>query len=99
MSAEIVQFPRQPRPSSETEGEQRLHLALQGLEAALACQRAAVADWRKALANLSVVMSGLGDSMRRYRGSLDSLGARVAVLHGQAQLLERTADAAIVSRG
>lgn len=97
MSAEIVRFPRQPVASPETDGQQRLQRALQALEAALAGQRAAIADWRNALRNLSTVMSGLGDSVHRYRGSLESLGERIATLHGQARQLEQTADAAMVS--
>jgi hypothetical protein len=40
-------------------------------------------------------MAGLGDSLNRYRGSLDSLGERVDGLHAQAVRLERTADTAL----
>ena len=54
--------------------------------------------WRGALANLSTVVSGLGDSLHRYRSSLDTLGTRVAGLHTQAVRLERIADAALVTR-
>ena len=50
------------------------------------------------LANLSTVVSGLGDSLHRYRSSLDTLGTRVAGLHTQAVRLERFADAALVTR-
>ncbi len=98
MTADIVRFTRQPLASPGTDGQQRLQLALQALEEALAGQRAAIADWRNALATLGTVMSGLGDSVQRYRGSLDSLGERVAALHGQARQLEQTADAAMVRR-
>jgi len=98
MTADIVRFPRQPVASPGTDGRQRLQLALQALEEALAGQRAAIADWRNALATLGTVMSGLGDSVQRYRGSLDSLGERVAALDGQARQLEQTADAVMVRR-
>jgi len=97
MSAEIVRFPRQPLASPGTDGHQRLQRALHALDEALAAQRAAIADWRNALGTLGTVMSGLGDSVHRYRGSLDSLAERVATLNGQARELERTADAAMVS--
>ena len=43
-------------------------------------------------------MAGLGDSMQRYRGSLDALDSRVAGLHAEAVQLERTADAALAVR-
>ena len=69
--------------------------ALQGLDEALAGQRAAVAAWRGALGDLSTVVSGLGDSMQRYCANLDTLGTRVSGLHAQAVQLERTADAAL----
>ena len=49
------------------------------------------------LAELSTVVSGLGDSMQRYCGSLDALGTRVAGLHAQAVQLEQTADAALAA--
>ena len=69
------------------------------LDDAIAGQRAAVAAWRGALADLSKVVSGLGENLQRYRGSLDALGTRVAGLHNQAVQLERTADAALAMRG
>ncbi len=98
MTADIVRFPHQPVASPGTDGHQRLRLALQALEEALAGQRAAIADWRNALGSLRTVMSGLGDSVHRYRDSLDSLAERVAALNGQARQLEQTADAAILRR-
>ena len=61
----------------------------------IAGQRAAVAAWRSALTDLGTVVSGLGDSLRRYRGSLDTLGSQVAELHAEASQLERRADAAL----
>jgi hypothetical protein len=71
---------------------------LVGLDNAIAGQRAAVATWRGALADLGTVVSGLGNSLQRYHGSLDTLDARVARLHTQAVQLEHTADAAAVAR-
>jgi hypothetical protein len=50
------------------------------------------------LADLGTVVSGLGNSLQRYHGSLDTLDARVARLHTQAVQLEHTADAAAVAR-
>jgi hypothetical protein len=54
------------------------------LDAAVAWQRDAAATWRSALADLSKVMSGLGETIQHYRGSLDTLGTRVANRHAQA---------------
>ena len=96
VTAVIIRFPSRRPASSGYEGQERLRRALEGLDEALATQRAAVAAWRAALGDLGGVVSGLGDSLRRYRGSLDTLGTSVAGLHAQAVLLERTADAALV---
>lgn len=94
VTAVIIPFPSR-RPATGCDGQERLRRALEGLDEALATQRAAVAAWRAALSDLGGVVSGLGDSLRRYRGSLDALGSRVAGLHAQAVRLERTADAAL----
>jgi ABC-type transporter Mla subunit MlaD len=93
-TAQIIPFPGRV-PAASQDGHERLRRAMVALEAAVASQRVAVAEWRKALGDLRTTMSGLGDSMRRYRGSLDSLGERVGTLHAQAKQLERTADAAL----
>lgn len=97
-TASIIPFPRRAPPPAMPDGHERLRRAMIALEAAVATQRVAVAEWRKALGDLRTTMSGLGDSMRRYRGSLDALGERVGALHTQAQQLERTADAALALR-
>jgi hypothetical protein len=98
VTAEIIAFPlRRPSPGAD-EGQERLRRALVGLDQAVAGQRAAVAAWRNALADLSTVVSGLGNGLQRYRGNLDILGARVAGLHAQAVQLERTADTAQATR-
>ena len=94
-TAQIIPFPaRQPNPD---DAQERLRRALAGLENAIAGQRAAVAAWRKALGELGTVVSGLGESLQRYRGNLDTLGDRVAGLHTQAVKLEQTADAALAA--
>jgi len=91
----VIPFPsRRPMPPTD-EGQERLHRALLALDEAVQGQRSAVAAWRAALADLGTVMSGLGDSMQRYRSSLDTLDTRVAGLHAQAVQLERTADKAL----
>jgi hypothetical protein len=98
VTAEIIAFPlRRPAPAGD-EGQERLRRALVGLDQAVAGQRAAVAAWRSALADLSTVVTGLGNGLQRYRGNLDTLGARVAGLHAQAVQLERTADVALATR-
>jgi hypothetical protein len=103
-TAQIIPFPL-PRPpggrSPETHepGNERLQRALAALNAAVEDQRVAVASWRGALADLTKVVSGLGDSLQRYRGSLDGVAVRVGTLRTQAVQLERIADAALaVSR-
>jgi hypothetical protein len=93
-TAVIIPFPLRG-PTTGCDGQERLRRALAGLDEALETQRAAVAAWRAALSDLGGVVSGLGDSLRRYRSSLDALGNRVAGLHAQAVRLERTADAAL----
>jgi hypothetical protein len=97
-SAQIIPFPssRSPQPPIDA-GQERLRRALLTLDEAVARQREAVATWRSALAELSTVMAGLGESMQRYHGSLDTLGRRVANVHAQAVQLERTADLALMN--
>jgi ABC-type transporter Mla subunit MlaD len=95
VSADIIPFPQRRPASAIDDGQERLRRALLALDAAVTGQRAAVAAWRSTLAELGTVMAGLGESMQRYRGSLDTLGSRVAGLNAQAVQLERTADAAL----
>jgi hypothetical protein len=95
LSAQIIPFPSRQPAAPTDEGQERLRRALLALDAAVARQRDAVAAWRGALADLGTVMTGLGDSMQRYRGSLDALDNRVGKLHAEAVQLERTADAAL----
>jgi len=95
-TAQIIPFP--VRQQTTDDGQERLRRALAGLDSAIAGQRSAVAAWRKALAELGTVVSGLGESLQRYRGNLDTLGDRVAGLHTQAVKLEQTADAALAAR-
>jgi hypothetical protein len=97
-TARIIRFPLRPEAAARLdEGQERLRRALATLDHAIADQRTAVAAWRKALGELGSVVSGLGDSLHRYRGNLDTLGARVAGLHAQAVRLEKLADAAAQS--
>ena len=107
-SAQIIPFPsrrpatpvrRQPNDAVPADdGQERLRRALKSLDAAVSEQRDAVAAWRGALADLGTVMAGLGQSVQRYRGSLDALDGRVAGLNAQAVQLERTADTALALR-
>jgi len=97
-TAQIIPFP-QRRSSVQREGNERLQRAISALEMAIANQRIAVAAWRSALADLSRVVSGLGDGLQRYRGSLDGLSVRVDSLRAQAVQLEPTADIARTATG
>ena len=92
-TAQIIPFPLR-RPPVKRDGNERLQRALAALDAAIANQRVAVAAWRCALADLNKVVSGLGDGLQRYRGSLDGLAVRVDSLRAQAVQLERTAETA-----
>jgi hypothetical protein len=96
--ATIIAFPKRCQAPGKDDGHERLRRALIGLDKAIAGQRAAVAAWRTALGELSAVVSGLGESLQRYRGNLDTLSGRVARLHTQAVQLERTADVALATR-
>ena len=98
VTAQIIPFPL-GRPPVQRDGNERLQRAIAALEAAIANQRIAVAAWRSALADLSRVVSSLGDGLQRYRDSLDGLSVRVDSLRAQAVQLERTADIARAATG
>ena len=95
VTAKITPFPSRRAAAAADDGQERLRRALEGLDEALARQRAAFAAWRGALGELSTVVSGLGDSMQRYCDRLDALGTSAAGLHAQVEQLEQTADAAL----
>jgi hypothetical protein len=102
-SATIIAFPVPARPAPrETwenlreppadDAQERLRLALAGLDAALAEQRRAVADWRAALGALHGSVSALGGSLHGYHGALSRLQDQVGGLNSQARRLETWAD-------
>jgi hypothetical protein len=66
--------------------------ALASLEAALAVQRTAMADWRGALGELHGGVRALGTSLTNYRDQLGEVGTRVKKLNGEARRLESWAD-------
>ncbi len=80
-SAAIIAFPRRPRETPQ----QRLARALTALDGALSQQRAVVAQWRDSVAQLQTSMSGLGESLHRYRDRLATLSGEVAVVNTQAK--------------
>jgi septal ring factor EnvC (AmiA/AmiB activator) len=101
-SADILLFRPRPTPAqvpSETvsEPQQRLARALDSLNAAMAAQRDAMAQWRASLAELKTTTSGLGQSLERYRSNLDALGKDVASLHRQAKRLQAWAEKPIAA--
>jgi len=101
-SAEIILFrPRATPPATEPgpgvvaalpDPQQRLARALESLNAAMAAQRDAMAQWRASLAELKTSTTGLGQSLMRYRTNLDALGKDVAALHRQAKTLQAWAE-------
>jgi hypothetical protein len=90
--AEIIPFrPRQPAAGA---GENRLRSALGRLEAAIASQREAVAEWRLALVRLRASTGGLAHSLGAYRCQLDRLRKGVSELDSQARALHAWAERA-----
>lgn len=85
--AEIVTFPRRP--------DDRLRLALRSLDEALAEQRAAVAEFRASLADLSEAVGGLDQGFAHYRAALDQAATETARATEAARQLEATAAALI----
>jgi hypothetical protein len=88
-SAIIIAFPVRPKPVTP---EERLARALEKLNAAMLEQRAAVGRWHTALGELKATTGELGNSLQRYRTSLDSLGKGVSALQTKARSLEEWAD-------
>jgi ABC-type transporter Mla subunit MlaD len=85
-SAAIIAFPRRPVDAAPVETPQaRLARALAALDGALSQQRAVVAQWRDSVAQLQASMSGLGQSLHRYRDRLATLSGEVAVVNTQAK--------------
>ncbi len=88
LSADILPFPtRAPRSD-----EDRLRAALVELEAALAEQRNAIAEFRKSLGALGGAVTGLGQSLDHYAGTLATTKADLHATREAAQRLEATAD-------
>lgn len=83
-SATLLTFPAR--------GEDRLRLALRGLEAALEAQAAAIAEWRGALGSLAGAVDGLDGSLGRYRAALDTTAEGLLRVGDEARKLERTAE-------
>ena len=90
-TAAIIPFPTRPKPAAP-EPRQRLALALESLNAALADQKSAIAAWRDVLGELKATTEGLDDSLQRYRANLRSLGHSVSTLRAKAKSLEAWAD-------
>lgn len=95
MAAQIIPFPGRGDPAESAGANERLVRALRGLEAALAEQREAVANWRVALVALQGSVQGVGEGLRRYHGSLDRLLTDVSALNGRAVWLEQWADSVL----
>jgi uncharacterized coiled-coil protein SlyX len=95
-TARIIPFPpRAPADAACENGALRLRRALDGLNAALADQRKAVATWREALGDLRITMQGLSGALVSYRATLTRLEGQVAELRGDACRLENWADTAL----
>jgi ABC-type transporter Mla subunit MlaD len=83
-SSTLLAFPQQP--------EDRLRLALRRLEAALAEQAEAVAEFRSNLGALKEATSGLATQVNRYNDTLGQAAVQANHAHQAALRLERTAD-------
>ena len=87
--AVIIPFPKQrARVTSSSPEDERLQVALAGLQAALADQAQAVAEWRFAMAELGVGVAALGHSVGEYEGAISTLDIKLAELHQTATGLE-----------
>ena len=89
--AKIIPFPVRAQPA-ETPQADRLARALDSLNTAMAEQKAALAAWRGALAELQTTTSGLGESLQRYQTSLGTLSGNVNALRDNAVAMEQWAD-------
>jgi chromosome segregation ATPase len=87
-SAEILPFPARAARSDEA----RLRAALMALDAALAEQRTAIADFRDSLGALDGAVAGLGQSLDHYAGALATTQADLHATREAAERLEATAD-------
>lgn len=97
MAAEVIPFPNGVTLPVAPDPDDRLARALQGLEQALAEQRAAIAEWRASLRLLQGTMRGVGEGLQRYRGTLDQLRGDVMAVNGQAVQLEQWADCVLAN--
>ena len=104
--AQIIPFPVRrataspaPGPAPALDGQERLARAMASLNAALAEQRAALAAWCGALAELKTTTEGLAGRLRQYHGSLNALGTRVGSLKEEAVKLEAWADKVLDAQG
>jgi hypothetical protein len=80
-------------PADEAAAEnERLKRALDGLAEALAAQRAAIASWRASLAQLSIVVGGMGGSMRECQDALDKMQGYNRALRDEATQLVAWSD-------
>ncbi len=91
-SAAILAFPAKSRGQSDDRAQDRLALALAGLDQALATQRAAVVAWRAALADLHEATGGLRRSLSTYDAVLGSLSGECGALSTETRWLAATAD-------
>ena len=98
-SAEVIAFPLALRqPAGEADAPDRLRRALAGLDAALAAQRQAVADWRKSLAALHGTVQGLAGSLHAYQHALGNLAGGVTTLNAEALRLEAWAERTLAAK-
>ena len=86
MTGTVLPFPTALARSVAPEA--RLARALAQLAAALAEQRAAVRLWRGTLHDLKTANDRLGESLGRYTGELNRLGASIGTLDERARCLQ-----------
>lgn len=88
--ATIIPF---PCPDVKFAERERLRCAMFDLQNAVAEQKEAMSQWRFAMAELSIGVAGLGQSLSCYQDSLAGVDTQLGSLRAEAVRLQATAGA------
>jgi len=91
----IIPFPARPRAApaaSDAAVQARLRQALAALDAALAMQRKAVADWCASAGTLQDSAGQLRKNAASFQDALDRLAAEIGRVHARGQRLATCAE-------